>query len=351
MDAIKFDREKKGYSAQQVDSYISMLQKHYQELEQKREEYQIILPKLQKQAEQKKQGMVQIRKMVEEKQKQLHVLEEETRNSKLELRNLEKTYGQTGQNIHRLHEKLGVLKQEQEARLKQEPSDETAEPELLTFAEQLQAAKEQSANLRREKESLADRVSELTRQIEGLETKAADVQEKEGQDDFEKLQFIFVEARQKANTLVEEIKKQTAQEVDDVKQKCHYIITGAKETAERILAEIRKEQTLIVEDKRARVEAQDREFRQEKEQYLDQCEKIRLEAEQKKVAAMEKAGQIEEETQRSLEAIEQKEKIVVERVLLLINQKKHEIAKGFQTIESDISDTMMEIKDMMSEVR
>lgn len=349
MEEIKFGREKRGYSVEQVDSYVTMLQNHYQELEQKREEYQGIAAQLQKQSQQQKQKQVQSGKRVEEKQEQLQALEEEIQSRRQELKNLENINEQTGQEVHRLKDQWEALKHE--TQLKQAPPDEGELQELLILEAKLAAAKEQSEKLQLEKEWLAKTVEEVSREMELLETKASGSQEKEGADDLEKLQVIFVKARQKANLLVEEIKQQTQQEVDEIKQECHRLIAGANEAAELIRAEIRKEQAQEAEEERVKVEARERTFRQEKEEALAVCDKIRQDAEQKKLAALEQAGQIEEETQRSLNAVEQKEKMVEERVLRMINQKKGEIAEGFQMIESELTDTVKEIQDMMKEIR
>ena len=350
MSEIRFERVKRGYSIEQVNSYVTMLNEHYKELERKTEEYKGVLESLENQSAQKKNEHLKIQKRVDDYKNRLESLAKELQGREKEVVELKERNERRNKEIYKINDKISKLEEEQTEldKIPQDPSDRVDEGEITKLEEVLAEEQRKSSELLNEKSIQENMIEELSHQAEMMEAQAEQEPEEDTQDGFEKLQFIFVKARQEANLYVDEMKQKTLQEIDSINQESDRIIQEAKETAEEIREEVRRKRLKVVEAEKESIGTEAEKFWKEKNDFMEKCALIRQEAEQEKEKAVKAAEQITEETQRSLDAAEEKEKVVIERVIQMVNDKKTQIAKEFSLVEAELRDTMEEIGGIMT---
>ena len=125
MSEIRFERAKKGYSMEQVDSYVTMLNGHYKELEEKTEEYKEILKGLEGQSAQKKKEYLMAQKRIDDRRSHLESLKKDLEMREKETADLKEQSIKRNKEIKNVNDKISEMEEEQKelASLPQEPSD------------------------------------------------------------------------------------------------------------------------------------------------------------------------------------------------------------------------------------
>lgn len=352
MSDINFERERKGYSTEQVDSYVKMLQEHYAKLEEKTKDCQNQLNVLEEQKNQIKKSEDEQQERLQEGQNHILELKEEISQRDKKLTELNLSYEKSSGEYSRTESKIKELIREKEVRSTRSRNQDTkaVRKEIVSLERQLEEFHQQSNRMVLEKEMLAGSIDKLVQQIESLDPHPSKEGNAHGEDGFETLQNIFIRARQEADQSVEEYKQQTIQEVREIEEEGQRLIEEAKKEADRIRDEIRREQMKAVEEENARLIEDSKAFQKEKQQFLDQCAQIKQEAELEKAKMLKEAEAILEETNFRLSSAEGKGKKVVDRVQQLISSRKRLVGEGYETVLNNLQKTMAGIQEITEEM-
>lgn len=284
MKKVSFEEERRGYSKEQVDKYITLLQDALEEMEaeggKKDAELETRLKeatesslKIRELEEQLSSQEMEHRGTCQNLQNKVDKLEKEVKDKEREMndfhKNKEAIISKQEKEIQELKQQVDALQEKRKKQLGENSGGNAAAEKALSDL------KKERELLQQEKQILADEVVKLNRRLE----EKADSQ-KVNADGIEEL---FIQAKASADAYVKKVQAQTQAERSGIIKENEQLVEAAKLEAEKIVAEARAEKQTELEEKLselARIEAEKRaEMTEILQNARDELESAQAEAE------------------------------------------------------------------------
>ncbi|MFV0362137.1 MAG: hypothetical protein ACK5LL_03485 [Suipraeoptans sp.] len=302
---ITFSKEKQGYAIEQVDDQIGQIRLNYEEQEKKRESLNNQVDSLNDELIEKKAELIKA------KQEEM----ERHRASLIQAR------------LHR-----DKIKEEISKRSLELDEIRVQYDELIGLSQELEADKHISDEIKGSIQTDGDEI-------------------KEELNDIDKIQSFFITAKVKAEDYKKEQYKIVEDEMSDIQEKCDVIINEAREEAADIEKERKEEYMSAIYDARGKFLDSTRQFENERQDKLFATQKLVDDALELKERAMEEANRIISESERKQTIIENKGRIMSEKVLPIESDNSKVIGKAFELIEEQLKKTVDSLDGIISEVR
>lgn len=306
----QFGREYRGYSVKQVDKYIEMLTKNYEELMKAKEA-----------AEAKSNEVAtssrSLSAEIENLNKVLYAERENQKKIKEEAEQAERVWKTT-------KNKLDAQIQDLSGRIK----DMENQDNTVVSREMETANKDLQNRLRKadeEKERLEKRIEIMQKDINKFQEEIKEKSNGEEDDDAARLAGIFLAAKQQADAYRDEKKKDAEKLLDEAKEEKAVILETAKKMAAELMEEEKKKQQAEMDELRSNLE----------KAYAEKNDKLEIllhEAEEEVLAARTEADMIRKQAEIKMNLSNQKEVQCIERI--------KEAAKQYQ-------DKLQEEKDVL----
>lgn len=331
---ITFSKVRKGYSIEEVDQYITLLQDNYKKMDASRKSHEDEVQKFQ---EKEKQGEIQIEKLqsmikkheadyaeLEERQK---TFEEQQRGLQDQLR-IERTEFSTVEK--RLKEQLEKKEKEQSGSSHQQGMLRTQ------YQKEIQSFQERYDRLKGEYDALKVSSDQLTERVAYLEAEALSPGQK---DEVEQLSDLFIQAQKQAAEYVETMKSKSQEKMDRTEEERQEIIANAYQEAEKIKEDARREKYEELENEKQKLI-------REKEEILSKCDMLQKEAQAERANAEREAENILYRANLKLELAEKKDHIIVEGAQKKAQRIEADMTIEYQKLRERLLDSVNRMKDL-----
>lgn len=286
MKKVSFEEERRGYSKEQVDKYITLLQDALEEMEEESGKKDIELETRRKEAtesslkiqaseekllsqEMEHRGTCQIL------QDKVDRLEQEAKDKRKEMEDFRKSKETKIAN---------QTKEIQELICQVNALQERSKEQTAGNGQGNTAAEKMLSDLKREREHLLNEKQALTAEVENLNKKLKEKAEADhGKVNADGIEELFVQAKASADAYVKKVQAQVQAERSEIIKENEQLVEAAKLEAEKIVAEARAEKQTELDQKLsefARIEAEKRaEMTEILQNAKDELESAKAEAE------------------------------------------------------------------------
>jgi len=326
MKEVVFDKERKGYDPTQVEQYIKLLQDKYSEAQNMYEE---------------------LHRTTRDLEKDIADVNPDALRQQYSSLNNECTFCESDLKVYKerlTEEKTKCENQQKELESKKKEQIEITENEehrLLT--KEIEDAKQETENLRKEIEELKN--------LQGEDLEAVAVSGGKEVTGFERLQHIFEDAKLEAEKRLLDYQEEIDNNIASIKQESVRILEEGESVVKQIKEEKSKLQQEEITKVREAIQKLKEDYAQEKQDLLDKCDEIRQQAAKEKVRAREEAALLEKLTQEVHAGAKDKEESMVNEVYNIIEENKRRTTESFAELKENIRETVNTIESIMKQMK
>lgn len=349
MKGITFERERKGYSIEQVEAYIDVLQDNYNKVTSSSQKAEEKVAELERELAEQKDNLDAANRQFDEEKKVLkrRFNEQEALLKSANNSNTEEQYKIELQQIENEKQELKQQYEKQQLELKQQLEKQQQELNKLgnrntDSSKLIQQVNEKEQEIKRLQSEMAAVEEEMSSQQEQLKKLTEENQqlksEKESGENIKNTSFaehlaeLYTKAQKQADAYVEQVKQDMAAERAEITAEREKIIAQAKAEARKIEEEARQKQyNEFVEDRER--------LKKEQEVRMAEIDYLKKEAEAERINAKEESESIIRQAQLKFNLAEEKDKIRTEKALAKTRQVETRMEEQYQQMHSTLTDT------------
>ncbi|MGL6197576.1 MAG: hypothetical protein ACRC3H_01455 [Lachnospiraceae bacterium] len=349
MKGITFERERKGYSVDQVEAYINVLQENYNKVTSSSQEAEEKVAELERKLAEQKDNLDAANRQFEEEKKVLkrrfneqEALLKSANNSnteeqhKLEMQQLEKQKQEQKQQYERQQQELKQQLEKQQQELNKLGNRNTDSSKLIQQVnekeQEIKRLQSQMAAVEEEMSSQQEQLKKLTEENQQLKSEKESGENIKNTSFAEHLAELYTKAQKQADAYVEQVKQDMAAERAEITAERETIIAQAKAEARKIDEEARQKQyNEFVEDRER--------LKKEQEVRMAEIAYLKKEAEAERINAKEESESIIRQAQLKFNLAEEKDKIRTEKALAKTRQVETRMEEQYQQMHSTLTDT------------
>ena len=321
MKGITFERERKGYSVEQVDAYIDVLQENYKKVASSAQKAEEAAVELEQQLDLQKEKFEAANRQFEEERKALkrRFLEQEAQL---------KTAGMP--NNAELQQKLEqqlVDHKTENSKLNQQIDEK--DQEINRMRDQMTAAEE----------SWQEQLQKLTEEKQQLKAEEETSHNEKNNKMPEPLTELYTSAQEQVDAYVKKVKHEMEAERAQMTAERQAIIAQAEADAKKIEEEARQKKYDEFEEEKERL-------RIEQDERMAEIAYLKQEAEAERNSAKDEAESIIRHAQLKLDLAEKKDKILMEKAFSKSRLVESQMEEQYQKMHSTLTDTAKRMAEL-----
>ena len=308
MEGITFSLERRGYSVEEVEEYVGMLQQNYGQLEIEKAECV---------------------KLLESQQKKMEVLQNNARQRDGQYSNIIEENSTGKKRLEELERKL------------EEKEMNERELRMLRVT---------CAKLEKESEQAQETINEMSKRLGEAPETLEVPKEKEAVDELEQMSNLFKRAKVQADEYVESVKQEMETEKVQLQAEKEDIIKKAMEDAESIKVEAREEVKAELDAERLKIQEEKEQSEREKEKKISECDFLKKEAEIERGNARKEAENIIKQAEIKLDLAEEKERILVARAYSKVKRIENEMGEEYKKVQKHLIQSAEQMVALFSDI-
>ena len=350
MNEVKFDMEKKGYSVEQVDSYVKLIQDNYQKAAKGAAEYEVEIEQIRKKFDEDSTDMPDSQRIEEELEVQIQNLKEMLTQKEEQIQNIivedEAIKGE-------LEERRKIVKGINEEIEKKRNGIINIED--ISFAkrkkeliEAINKERQNTKNLLQEKNDFQNIIGELNQRISEMETNHKETEEEKLEGSGDPFDEIMSQAKQQADAYMSTIKADCVKEREKELIKARQIMDETRQTAELLKQEARQCRTEDIDKEFEKIKRARAAIKKEKEEFLVECEYLEREAQVELKSAREEADHIVHRAKEKLEIAREKDRAVTEKTISRIKGMGENMVFESRSLHKNLEKTIEEMHNLFA---